>query len=521
MSEVLRGWRPRAQEDSVFSSDVESAAASTIAGHLAPPTADIFPLIRDTSIPCTSARRNVSVRDLQSWLQMSTDILFIIGWGMLVEVLVTLTAGSLFAGVMANFWNSVAIAAIALVVERALNHANAFSITTRLMRLRGALKVWTFAFAGLLFCDFVLKTSADLSRAYLAVYYLSGLVAFGVWRAQIAPAIARAQQKFRSAGSDFVVVGDAARSGVRQFTDELGSSDNGAFLIPLNVAVGEHEWALEQKRVMSEACRAVHGAKNAAIYLCSAGLTLPRLEALCRGLSILPVGTYIVPDAATAGLVRCRAFAVGNRMAFELRRPPMSRMQLLTKRLVDIVLGSAGLVFLAPVMIAAAIAIRLDSKGPVLFRQMRTGKGGLAFRIFKFRTMYVMEDGPDIQQVSRNDPRVTRVGRFLRATSVDELPQLFNVLKGEMSLVGPRPHAVAHDRRYAKEIPNYELRQHVKPGITGWAQVNGLRGETANVETMNMRIEFDIWYALNPSLLLDLEIMVRTVLEVCSRRNAY
>jgi len=233
------------------------------------------------------------------------------------------------------------------------------------------------------------------------------------------------------------------------------------------------------------------------------------------------VGTYIVPDPATAGLARCRAFAIGSRVAFELRRPPLSRGQQIAKRAFDIVVGLTALVFLSPFMIAAAIAVRLDSKGPIFFRQTRTGQGGKQFRIFKFRSMYVLEDGATIQQACRDDPRVTRVGRFLRSSSIDELPQIFNVLKGEMSLVGPRPHAVAHDQQYVQEIPNYELRQHVKPGITGWAQVNGLRGETANIESMHRRIEFDVWYALNASLLLDFEILARTVLEVCSPRNAY
>jgi len=132
-----------------------------------------------------------------------------------------------------------------------------------------------------------------------------------------------------------------------------------------------------------------------------------------------------------------------------------------------------------------------------------------------------MEDGPTILQACRNDPRVTRVGRFLRASSIDELPQLLNVLKGEMSLVGPRPHAIAHDKHFSQLVDNYELRQQVKPGITGWAQSNGLRGETSSVEALQRRIEHDVWYAQNVNLLLDIEIMARTVIEVVRPRNAY
>jgi undecaprenyl-phosphate galactose phosphotransferase/putative colanic acid biosynthesis UDP-glucose lipid carrier transferase len=139
----------------------------------------------------------------------------------------------------------------------------------------------------------------------------------------------------------------------------------------------------------------------------------------------------------------------------------------------------------------------------------------------KFRTMTVLEDGDQVAQASRNDPRVTRVGRFLRKTSLDELPQIFNVLCGEMSLVGPRPHARAHDALYASLIENYEIRQHVKPGITGWAQVNGLRGETLDIEAMRERVEHDIWYAKNTSMALDLAILLRTALLVLRQTNAY
>jgi lipopolysaccharide/colanic/teichoic acid biosynthesis glycosyltransferase len=157
----------------------------------------------------------------------------------------------------------------------------------------------------------------------------------------------------------------------------------------------------------------------------------------------------------------------------------------------------------------------------MLFRQERLGHRSHPFRILKFRTMRVMEDGESVIQAAKNDSRITRVGRILRRTSIDELPQLVNVLKGEMSIIGPRPHAVAHDKLFSKLVDNYELRQHVKPGITGWAQVNGFRGETPQVELMRTRIEMDIWYATNCSLLLDAQILLRTSYELFRQRNAY
>ena len=166
------------------------------------------------------------------------------------------------------------------------------------------------------------------------------------------------------------------------------------------------------------------------------------------------------------------------------------------------------------------LAIRLDSKGPALFRQRRTGQGGKLFGIYKFRSMHVLEDGAVIPQVTTGDPRITRVGRVLRTTSLDELPQLFNVLSGEMSLVGPRPHAIAHDEYYSARIENYDVRSQVKPGITGWAQVHGARGATADVADMQRRIALDAWYVAHESLWLDLVILARTPLEVLRRRNA-
>ncbi len=178
------------------------------------------------------------------------------------------------------------------------------------------------------------------------------------------------------------------------------------------------------------------------------------------------------------------------------------------------------MIALSPLLLIVAIAIKLDSKGPVLFRQQRTGFDGQKFPIYKFRSMSVMEDGPVVVQAARNDRRVTRVGALLRRSSVDELPQLFNVIKGDMSLIGPRPHALAHDDHYGRLIATYAFRHHVKPGMSGWAQVNGQRGETARVEDMRKRLEFDLWYINNWSLTLDLKIILRTCLEI-TRQQAY
>jgi putative colanic acid biosynthesis UDP-glucose lipid carrier transferase len=197
------------------------------------------------------------------------------------------------------------------------------------------------------------------------------------------------------------------------------------------------------------------------------------------------------------------------------------RLSMVLKRLFDICCALAALIVLAPALIAIAVAVALESPGPVLFRQRRTGQGGKVFRIMKFRTMTVTEDGDVIKHASKNDKRVTRIGGFLRETSLDELPQLFNILIGDMSVVGPRPHALAHDAHYGALLPRYADRFAVRPGLTGFAQVQGLRGEIHDLDCMARRIDADVHYAASWSFRSDLMLIVRTVPMLVKRVNAY
>jgi putative colanic acid biosynthesis UDP-glucose lipid carrier transferase len=193
----------------------------------------------------------------------------------------------------------------------------------------------------------------------------------------------------------------------------------------------------------------------------------------------------------------------------------------LLKRLEDVVLASIMLILISPIMLASALAIKLTSKGPALFQQWRYGLNGQAIKIYKFRTMKVCEDGYCFSQATRKDPRVTWIGAFLRRTSLDELPQLINVIQGRMSLVGPRPHPVALNEEYRKLVPGYMLRHKVKPGITGLAQVNGLRGETDTVDKMKQRVELDLQYLQHWSVFLDIKIICQTIWKSAWRTNAY
>ena len=211
-------------------------------------------------------------------------------------------------------------------------------------------------------------------------------------------------------------------------------------------------------------------------------------------LRMLPMPVRLVPDNATRKLLERRTTNIGPVIAVELQRAPLAGLEQTCKRVVGIGLSASGLLMLLPLLVLVAIAIRFDSPGsdpvpPRTDRNQRTALPNLQVPV----QMNVLDDGPVIQQARRGDPHVTRIGRWLRSTSIDELPQLINVLKGEMSLVGPRPHALAHDNEYDQMIADYALRYHVKPGITGWAQVNGFRDETPTVRLMELRVEHDLW----------------------------
>lgn len=245
------------------------------------------------------------------------------------------------------------------------------------------------------------------------------------------------------------------------------------------------------------------------------------IEALLERLRVIPLPVRLLPDRAVSTVLRHQTSMPQRLYMVEVQSAPLSALDRLTKRLLDVVVAATSLALLTPPLIVAAIAIKLESKGPVIFRQRRHGFNGKPFVIYKLRSMRVQEDGGAVVQATKQDPRVTRVGRLLRQTSIDELPQLINVLQGHMSIVGPRPHALVHDYEYGSMIANYAFRHHVKPGITGWAQVHGYRGGTPQLDLMKQRIALDLWYIDNWSLLLDIHIMFRTAFELARPRNAY
>jgi putative colanic acid biosysnthesis UDP-glucose lipid carrier transferase len=257
------------------------------------------------------------------------------------------------------------------------------------------------------------------------------------------------------------------------------------------------------------------------IYISLPMASQPRILSLLDELRDTTVSIYFVPDIFVTDLIQGRMDAVGGLPVVAVCESPFSGVSGLLKRGSDIVLSLLILALASPLLLAVAASVKLTSPGPVIFRQRRYGLDGREIVVYKFRSMRVTEDGSSIIQAKRGDPRLTRVGAFLRRTSLDELPQFFNVLQGRMSIVGPRPHAVAHNETYRKLIKGYMVRHKVKPGITGWAQVNGYRGETETLEKMKARIDFDLDYLRNWSLRLDLYIIARTVSVVLKGEHAH
>lgn len=257
------------------------------------------------------------------------------------------------------------------------------------------------------------------------------------------------------------------------------------------------------------------------IYLSLPMVSQPRVLRLLDDLHDTTASIYFVPDIFITDLIQARVDSVGNMPVVAVCETPFAGINGLIKRSSDLVLATLILLLILPVLVVIALLVKATSPGPVIFKQRRYGLDGQEILVYKFRSMTVCEDDGKIVQAQKNDQRITPVGAFLRKTSLDELPQFVNVLQGRMSIVGPRPHAVAHNELYRKLIKGYMVRHKVKPGITGWAQVNGLRGETETLEKMKARIDFDLDYLRHWSLMLDLKIIVKTIGVVLKDRNAY
>jgi len=374
--------------------------------------------------------------------------------------------------------------------------------------------IWAGVFLILVSVAFSLKVSSHFSRGAAMTFFALGLGSMIAWRRFLAQFLGYALSVGAFAPRKVILIGERRRLAASLAISEMQRCG----YTPIQTFEIEQDECVKGKtspRLRATVDRAIEAARAESVVevlLLMGWEQSWTIERITKMLSVLPLPIYLVPDENVVRYLERRPIHIGTTWAAEIQRAPLTWTERFVKRCFDVIGATAVLLLLSPLMLLTALLIKLDSRGPALFFQTRNGFNGRAFRIVKFRTMHVLEDGNEIRQATRADPRVTRLGRWLRRANIDELPQLFNVLHGDMALVGPRPHAVAHNNEYDKVIANYALRNHVKPGITGWAQVNGYRGETPTADLMNQRVERDLWYINNWSIWLDIRILFRTLM---------
>ncbi|WP_249161184.1 undecaprenyl-phosphate glucose phosphotransferase [Bradyrhizobium manausense] len=454
--------------------------------------------------PVVSNRRGALQRPLQ---------IALIGSDFLALLLSYFAANGLYRLLVAEQDSSVGaglvVAAVFVMISYFQGIYDHHRLLNTLWQLRKTLAIWIVSLTILAVEAFLLKSSADLSRGTTLLFAATGGVALGglrvLWRIALNSSYAKGRLVDRKVvllslkSLDFTSsrFKDLRKHGfnvVRHFV--LEPSEDGA------------GWDREIRDVVRQARTA-----DAEEYLLVIDWDeMPLLQKLSQHLRVVPQPIRLLPDFPIADLVSRPFQPVSGTVAIEIQRAPLTVFERAQKRCLDIGLASFALLLLAPLLVTAAAMIKLDSLGNVIFKQSRRGFNGKPFEIWKFRSMTVAENGHTVTQATKSDVRVTRVGRVLRRTSIDELPQLWNVLRGEMSLVGPRPHALAHDNYYDPMISNYVYRHHMKPGLTGWAQVNGFRGETPTIDLMEKRVEYDVWYVSNWSIWLDIKIIFKTAL---------
>ena len=376
------------------------------------------------------------------------------------------------------------------------------------------LLVWNAAFLSAIVFLFAIKESADLSRVTMALFYVFGLIAVVCMRALLVARVKSNARIGKVSALRVVLVGGEV---------EL-----------LDFMMAHKPWTLGIDIVASAVLRGPKTLKDdLALAAASARVRRPddifilipwsqedAIDACVEAFINVPASIHLGPQPVLDRFTKARVSRIGKIASLHLVRNPLTTMEIIFKRTLDVALATAMMISLAPMFVIVAIAIKLDSRGPVFFLQRRYGFNQESFDIVKFRSMQATTT-KDVAQAVRGDPRVTRVGRLLRRFNIDELPQLLNVLRGEMSLVGPRPHALSHNQQFERQIAIYARRHNVKPGITGWAQIHGLRGEIGSQDMLRTRLQHDLYYIDNWSMGLDIRILVMTLFSTKAYENAY
>lgn len=380
---------------------------------------------------------------------------------------------------------------------------------------------WSFLVGILLFLGFAMKASETYSRSVILTWFMATPFALIV-AGQLARRFVRRTQTDDARLRSHIIIG--ANEVGQELARRLGSSVSNGFCGYFDDRGVDRLAGITEKELigkLSDVCAYAKRHAVQTVYIALPVWRSPRMIELVSQLRDTTASIYMVPDLSAFELIQARFVDIDGIPAVSICDTPFQGHCAVVKRSTDLALASIALAILSPLMLVIAAAIKFTSRGPVLFKQRRYGLDGEEIPVYKFRSMNVCEDGAAVMQATRGDFRLTKIGGFLRRTSLDELPQLLNVLQGTMSLVGPRPHAIAHNEQYRKIISGYMIRHKIRPGITGWAQVNGLRGETETVDKMQQRVEFDLDYLRHWSLWLDIRILLRTAFAVTRDPNAY
>jgi putative colanic acid biosynthesis UDP-glucose lipid carrier transferase len=414
--------------------------------------------------------------------------------------------------------SAVLVAVLFSLVLKSQGRYNPSELLIWRRQVRLIFAAWAGVFLLLAGIVFALKIGSELSRGTNILFAAFSIVGLIANRTIIRELLKKGLSEHRFSGRKVALIVDTAHGyePISRRLCEVGLDVSTTFALPSRGASSNL-----RRRLARDVIEHIRGSDIEEVIVTADLSRWSEIRAFAGELRLLPFPITIVPTGAATDILHRPRCDLSTTARVELQRGPLSHTEHLAKRAIDLIGASAVLVLLAPLLILVAMAIKLDSPGPVLFRQQRLGFNGRGFRICKFRTMSTLEDGFSAVQARPADDRITRVGRWLRKTSIDELPQLFNVLGGSMSLVGPRPHAVAHDNHFDKLVRNYAFRQRVKPGLTGWAQVHGFRGPTPTTQHIEQRVGYDLWYIDNWRLRLDFVILLQTPLEVLRARNAY
>jgi putative colanic acid biosynthesis UDP-glucose lipid carrier transferase len=442
-------------------------------------------------------------------------------------VLVLVLACWLYLDAWEKKYTIVAISGVALFyVAAKINNLYLSSRYRRVSQeITPLLYSWFTAFAGLLFLGYAFKLTQDYSRIVLGLWFLGAPLFLILWRALLKSGLNYGRRMGYNTRSVVIV-------GTGKSAQRLASNIQGMSWIGLNLlGFISESGPCHNNQQQDDNSKLLGGLKTLyqmkaegkvdVVYIALPADQHQQIDEILEVLSDSTVSTFLVPDFDHYGIAQGRWITIGDTPTVSVAETPMLGSSAGLKRLEDLFVAALAIIITAPLMAIIALAIKLDSKGPVLYKQRRHGLNGQEIYVWKFRSMKCADKDSPFKQACKGDQRITRIGKLLRCTSLDELPQFFNVLAGHMSVVGPRPHALAHNEEYRGSIWGYMQRHKVKPGITGLAQINGYRGETDTQEKMEQRFKYDMEYLNNWSIWLDLKIIILTPLAVISAKNAY